>query len=319
MESQAKYVLVGSVVLALMGLIIFAILWLSEARSYRNAQYYDIYFREHTLYGLQVNSDVTMRGIKVGSVLSLNISSQNVENVRVRISVGGGTPVKMDTEAQLNRNLLTGFASIDLRKGTQNSPLLTEIPPGESYPIIPEGKTELEQVADSLPEVFAKVGEITERAGKLLSDENIQSGTRILHNIDRVTASVADHSDDIAKLVERANSLSEKLEKATDSIRSLANKGTEKLDGISNELIAGVSELKGVMSQLNGKSGELVQSIIRSADVVAGQLRSISQNVQTVAETASSTLEGYEQPSRLLSGPNEKALGPGEVGNHGKK
>ena len=108
------------------------------------------------------------------------------------------------------------------------------------------------------------------------------------------------------------------MEKATESIRGLANKGTEKLDGISNELIAGVSELKGVVSQLNTKSGELVQTIIRSADVVAGQLKSISQNVQNVAETASSTLEGYEQPSRLLSGPNEKALGPGES-NHGKK
>ncbi len=318
MESQAKYLFVGSVVIALVAFTVVAVLWLSEARSYRNAEYYDIYFREHTLYGLQMNSDVTMRGIKVGSVMGLSISKENVENVLVRIAVQGGTPVKTDTEAQLNRNLLTGFASIDLRKGTQNAGRLVAVLPGQTYPVIPEGKTELEQVADSLPEVVNHIGEITQRVRLLFSEENLQSTSKIIKNVEKISDSLAASSTDIEQLITKVSTMSEKIEKTSDSIRNFTAKGTERLDGLSSELTQGLQELKGVIQQLNGKSNELVQSIVRSADVVAGELRTISQSVQVATSAASSTLESYEQPARILAGPNERALGPGERVRNGK-
>ena len=317
MESHAKYILVGSIVIGLAVTLVVAVLWLSEAKSYRNAQYYDIYFQEHTLYGLQQNSDVTMRGIKVGTVVSLEIVKGNVEKVRVRIMVPSGTPVKSDSEAQLNRSLLTGFASIDIGKGTQNAPLLEVVPPGETYPVIREGNTQLDQFANSLPELLDKAATLSDRAAALVSDENVESASKILKNVERITAAVADSSEDYKKIMQRAVVLSDKLEKASDAVRNLAAKGSEKIDNLSEAMLSGVNELRAAATEVNAHSGELIQTVIRSANVVAAELRSISQNVQVAADAASSTLETYEQPSRFLSGPSERSLGPGEEKRHG--
>src|SRR5262249_12081003 len=151
----------------------------------------------HSLDGLQINSDVRMKGIKVGSVASLQISKKNIALVKVNIRVDEDTPVKVDTRATIKRNLLTGLATVDLDKSSQESALLTEVKPDEEYPVIPEGRSELDEVAASVPDLIHDASESIKRLNALLSDENVQLVHDIVANVDRVTSAFAKRDKDI--------------------------------------------------------------------------------------------------------------------------
>jgi phospholipid/cholesterol/gamma-HCH transport system substrate-binding protein len=312
MDPKAKYTLVGAVVAVLLVLIVAAILWLSEAGGLRHAKYYTIYFRQHTLSGLQVDSAVTMRGIKVGSVASLEISRRNIERVRVVITLDPDTPIKTNTVAIINRNLLTGFASLDLARGTQDAPPLVEAPPGQDYPIIPEAKNELEQLTDTLPDLLDKVGQIASRFHSLLSDENVTAISETLKNVEQLTASLADNKEKLDSVIRTIETSAEEFAKISKTLDTFANNNDRRLARVSDEFVASLQELRTTIADFHHGSSDLISSLSGTAQLLSQQIGVIAQNVSQTAESISRTFEAYEQPRTLFSGPPRGALGPGE-------
>jgi ABC-type transporter Mla subunit MlaD len=91
-----------------------------------------------------------MLGVSVGRVEAYAVDPRTMNRVRVRIRVSSLTPVTPATEAIVRRNLLTGIARIALTPPAGASPaLLTAVPEGEEFPIIPEGQSDLDQIADA--------------------------------------------------------------------------------------------------------------------------------------------------------------------------
>jgi len=164
MESKANYALVGAIVIALVACLLGAALWISQTTAGQSQSFYTIYFMEHSLSGLQVDSDVTMKGIRIGKVRSFKLSPIDIERVKVVVEVAEDSPIKHDTEAVISRNILTGLASIDLTGGTAGSSFRKGVPTGEKYPIIPEGRTELATIADSLPGLVEDLGKLATEA-----------------------------------------------------------------------------------------------------------------------------------------------------------
>jgi phospholipid/cholesterol/gamma-HCH transport system substrate-binding protein len=144
MEPEAKYTLVGTAVLVLLALVVVAAVWLKSTGGQRNEVPYKIYFAHQSLEGLQIRGDVKMQGIKVGSVTGFRISSRRPGSVEVLIRVDSTAPVRQATGASIERQLVTGIASIRLVNTSEASPLLTEAPPDEPYPVIAEGESESE-------------------------------------------------------------------------------------------------------------------------------------------------------------------------------
>ena len=73
MEPEARYTLVGSVVLVLIVASALAAVWLSRAGVAAEFRFYTIHFEHQSLEGLQVGGDVNMQGIKVGRVDTYSI------------------------------------------------------------------------------------------------------------------------------------------------------------------------------------------------------------------------------------------------------
>jgi hypothetical protein len=115
MEPEAKYTLVGGSVLALLALLIAAVAWLASASRGTDVQRYTIYFQRQSLEGLQVRSDVRMKGIRVGAVTGFSFAPQRPGTVEVVIGIDPATPVKESTRAIVDRNLITGLATIRLQ------------------------------------------------------------------------------------------------------------------------------------------------------------------------------------------------------------
>jgi phospholipid/cholesterol/gamma-HCH transport system substrate-binding protein len=319
MESNAKYTLVGSFVLGAFVLIFLGVLWLSNAGVGEEFKSYTIYFRNQSLSGLQMNSAVTMKGIKVGIVDKLEIAKKNIELVQVIVKLEASAPVKIDTQATISRNLLTGLAFIELVGSHQESPELSLVREGERYPVIPEGKTSLDAVASSLPELMREATEVLGQISALLKQDNIDSISNTLKNAETITGTIANNSQNIDQLISKTTSLVTELEYMSKQLASITRPGDGELAKLNHSLAEGVTELRTQLSILVEKSTKASTEFGNSVRVVTQDVNNASSAIVSAARTFSLTAERLGELRSLLGGPDEKALGPGERLRPGEK
>lgn len=212
MEPNARYTLVGSIIIGLVTACVIAALWLSKSGNDASFTFFAVYFKEHSLAGLQIDGDVTMKGIKIGSVTSVKILPRDIERAKVIIKIDNETPITVDTTAVVRRNLLTGLAGIDLIPGKE-APLLV-VPPGERFPVIGEGKSQLESITNSLPQLLENTNTLVVRATEFFSAENKETFSSILKDVNTLTSSFAG----ISKLVDDIHDLAESLKGKTEDV-----------------------------------------------------------------------------------------------------
>lgn len=186
MDSKVRYKLVGVFILINVFLFIGILTWLIGGTGFEQIDRYIVYFERQSLDGLQKDSLVTMKGIRVGVVEGFVISDENIERVKVLLRLEKGIPVKTDTRAVLRRNLLTGLAKIDLTGGTQSAELLS-VSGNEEYPVIPEEVTQLEKIANEVPDILGKFDHVANRLTMLFSDKNISSLESTLQSLSTLT------------------------------------------------------------------------------------------------------------------------------------
>lgn len=306
MEPHARYTLVGAVTIGLVALSAGGVFWL-RVGSREPTQTYVIIFEKHSLQGLQPDGDVTMRGLPVGHIRKLHLSD-NPEEVRVYVELKEDTPVKTDTRAVVERNLLTGLSTIDLIGSTEDAPRLTpelaQAKGGEGgIPEILEGDAQFRSIREELPKIVKQAKRLVERASKIVSDENVERVGNILESVESLASSFAGDDRGIGDLVKNTETL------ITD-LRDLSRTAEKTLKKISGEPI---SELSSLLRELR----ELTTTIEASTrDLVVTQsnnLGRLSEDLRRAAAALSRTMESFERPRALLSGPAAGELGPGET------
>lgn len=312
MESSAKYSLVGVFVLSFLAALVAAILWLSEATGDRDSKRFVIYIRNHSLAGLQVDSQVTMKGIKVGSVLGFRIPEDNVEQVKVEISVQGDTPVKTDTLAVIKRNLLTGLAWIELKGSTAASPALEGEPPGEDYPVIAEGRTDLDVLADSLPVLMADINEMVNKISGFASPENIENVKGTLANLERVSNTLAENDDHLAKTLRNMDKLSVELLEITEPLKKISSEADGVFVELKDELLETVQSAKSTVQTVDTETKKMSRSFQAGVDVALVDLSKLSKDLSRAARSVSAAMDELSNPRELITGPSAAELGPGE-------
>ncbi|GEM_PF-1311553 len=289
MESEARYVLVGAVVLFLATLGAIGAFWFSYAGDEKSQTLYRIYFKEQSLAGLQVGSIVTMRGIRIGSVSSFKILPDEREGVEVVIAIEPTTPVRTTTKAVIDRNLLTGLAGIDLKSdssGGKEGPMLkdsgalADTPLGKKMFVLEEGKVQFREIADSATDILKSMDETLKEVRLVVSSENRERITSILRHTDTILAGFAKGSDGFAAIPKQV------------------------------EVIA--KELESLVKNTNGAISGIEEQIKRFTESIKFILASTGQSVKSATDRLGSAVEGFEEPDSLLLGPNPKKLGPGE-------
>ena len=124
METRARYALIGLFMLAALVASFGFVYWLENAGGFGERETYRVRFQS-SVSGLLVGSAVLFDGIKVGEVTGLALDSANPAQVTATVAVERGTPIRTDTEINVEFQGLTGGAVVALKGGSPDAPALT--------------------------------------------------------------------------------------------------------------------------------------------------------------------------------------------------
>lgn len=326
MEPEARYTVIGAVVLALAAAAIAGFLWLNSSGRGSDYRFYTVYFDNQSLDGLQVGSSVNMRGITVGRVESYSIEHDNINRVNVLLRVERQTPVRQNTKASITRNFVTGIARVRLTTPSPPGPELTQVAKGERYPVIPEGQSGMDQITDSATRLAASAETTLARVNQLVGPENQQVFAELLVSLrdlargldarlvtlDR-TAEGVDRS--LATFRQSADRISLAVQRLGDSAEPLVQEAGVTLRDAQTalrELTQATRTLAGSLQTLEQDTATLLRRGDAALDIGTLELRATAQELRSSAERIARALDRLQDPRAALLGPGEQQLGPGE-------
>jgi phospholipid/cholesterol/gamma-HCH transport system substrate-binding protein len=276
MEPDVRFTAIGAALLVLLFAALGATVWLTGVGQRADLRHYTIYFERQSLVGLQVGGDVEMRGVQVGRVERFSIARDNINRVQVTIRVAAATPVSTNTEAVVERKILTGLARVSLVTPGAPGPELTAVPPGERYPVIAEGHSQLDQISDV--------------AGQLA-----QQGTRVLASMDDLLN--RQNREEIAATIVGIRAMAEAIRKSA----AAAEKAGLSADATAIQAAQTLRDLSYAAATLE-----------RATESSVNEFRATAQELRATADAVARAAERVDDPRALIFGPSPAQLGPGE-------
>jgi phospholipid/cholesterol/gamma-HCH transport system substrate-binding protein len=313
METRAHYVAVGTFVLAVIFLTFVAVLWLGRAEFGQQAKRYYIFF-SGSVAGLNKGSPVQYNGIPVGRVVDIRVDPTNLEQIQVMVEIDTSiVDIKSDARAFLDANILNGIATIQIRGGTREaSALVPEV--GHKYPVIKAGRSELEEVKASLPELLADLKAAAHGINALLDEQNRQAVAETLRNVQAITGALVQPSTQVNHVVDNANKALVELNSFLENVdHSYTDKG-----GLKDQLSQTLADASRLAKNLN-ESGKQLQLMLQEnrpgirsfTQSTLNQLGDLVTDLQRLAAGATRFISEMERnPTRLLFGERHEGYRP---------
>jgi phospholipid/cholesterol/gamma-HCH transport system substrate-binding protein len=313
MEPEAKYTLVGASAIALVALLTAAIVWLLASGQRDDVQDYTIYFAKQSLEGLEVRSDVRMKGIRVGAVTGFSFSSSRPGTVEVAIGISPKAPVRQSTRAVVDRNLVTGLATIRLVNGDETSARVERTTTGEANPVIAEGSSQLQQFSDTANQLAARADETMRRITALLSPENTAAIGATLVNLQDLTQKAGVAIDHLDRAVDSVGRTSEQARIAAQQLGGDVHRVALRVDDLGTQATTSLREITASAQQLTADLSHLTgasESLLGNGDL---ELRMTGQQLRASAASLGTTARKFNDPRAAVFGPADENLGPGEA------
>lgn len=184
METRARYALIGLFMLAVIGASFAFVYWLENKGGFGERETYRVQF-ESSVSGLLVGSAVLFNGIRVGDVTGIALNPAAPQQVLATISVVKNTPIREDTQVNVEQQGLTGGVAVTLTGGTSTTPLAANggVPTLVAPPGV--GQDWTQSARDAFQQVEA------------ILDENAKPLNQAIENIEVFTDSLARNSDKV--------------------------------------------------------------------------------------------------------------------------
>jgi len=191
METRAPYALIGFFVLAVIGGVFGFVYWLHNTGGLGERTVYGVRI-ENTVSGLLTGAPVLFNGIRVGEVTGLSLDPGNPRQVTATIAVVSTTPVRIDTQAGLEYQGLTGVPVVSLIGGASAARLLSPTP--TEPPILiadpAAGQSMTEAARQALRRIDSVLADNSDPLKSAIANLNTFTGA-LARNSDRVDAILA--------------------------------------------------------------------------------------------------------------------------------
>ena len=313
METEGRYTVVGALVLVVVVLLTLAIVWLTGAADRIAYQTYTIYFKHQSLDGLAVGSPVKMRGIKVGAVASYRFAKGGDEAVSVTARIDEGVPIHQGAAAYIKRNLVTGIATVEINNGPSSSPLLAGVPEGERYPVIAEGRSDIDKVATAVSRLAVNGAQVLERMNTLMSEKNQHAISQTLANLNEITGHLAANKTSLDEAAKGIRDASADIRLAAANVSQAASRIEGSVVGVSKNADATLTEATAAMGKLQLDTSLISERIQQLAETGTLEMTNVSRDVRTSADVITTAGQRLSNPRSILFGPSKQQLGPGET------
>jgi hypothetical protein len=240
MEIRANYIVTGAFTLAVIVGVFGLIFWLhnigggGERISYRVVFY-------GSVSGLRAGGTVLFNGIRVGEVSGLALDTQDPRKVKATISIDHAVPVRADTRVALAFQGLTGLAEVSLTGGAADAaPLVAD---HGAPPTLYAGASAGADVTQAARDVLSRIN------GLVVGNETALRSS--LRNIETVTATLAQNSQRLDKVMAGLENLTGSGDKAGDHPGKAADEA---------------SRIRGNSLALDGKMFSLLSAIYLDSD-----------------------------------------------------
>jgi hypothetical protein len=201
METRANYLLIGAFTLAgFFGLLLF-FLWFGRIQLDRQYAYYDVIFP--TVEGLSNASEVRFSGLPVGQVVDVALDPDGSGQIRVRLEVAAGTPVRTSSVATIESLGVTGVSYVGITSGDAADPLLA-VASDDPIPDITSGRSVLQTISEDAPQILNEILAVSQSVSELLGPVNQESVSQILANLEASSGDLQQALADFSSVTSRS-------------------------------------------------------------------------------------------------------------------
>ncbi|MCD8213916.1 MAG: MlaD family protein [Campylobacter sp.] len=213
MENRNSYTIVGMFFIFCMSAFAIFIWWMTNNDGTK-LEYKNYYIHTSELpSGLKVDSQVKFIGVPAGSVSKIDFVKDNKSAlIEITIKVRDDVPVRKDSLASIEVQAISGVASINISRGTQE---FTK----DERPILNLEQSLLSKLGTNAQSITEQLNQTLAKIDGFFSPENIKHLESILANIDRFTEVLADE-DGISK----ADAIVSNIKKFTDDLNQTDTK-----------------------------------------------------------------------------------------------
>jgi phospholipid/cholesterol/gamma-HCH transport system substrate-binding protein len=293
MERHANFALVGAVSLALLiGALVFAV-WLAEFQFNQKFDLYRIILRG-PVSGLSRGGEVQLNGIKVGDIKNISLDIDDPNRVITDVELDHGTPIRVDTVAQLGSLGITGVKFVQLSPGTPSKPLLRKAS-RDRPPIIISKRSRMEDFVANTTELMKGANNTVNRLNAVLSDSNINT---ISHGFDDAGAVLAELRQRKA-LFAHLEATALELQMMTRSTRLALG---DKDKGALKDMAQSVAELRATLAAARSTVGKLDGPLSELSSTTVPKLNDTLTSVQQAADSFNHlAVELRQDPRGMMS------------------
>ncbi len=312
MENDARYTLIGSIVLAIGLLLAASLVWLMGGASKTDYQYYSVYFHNQSLDGLDVNSAVKLRGVKVGEVADYGFVAGTNEAVRVNIKLNAGTPIHTDSRAFIKRNVVTGIATVEISNPQANSPLLTTIAQGEQYPVITEGRSDLDKVTTDISKMAENGAQLLDKMNLLLSTENRDALSNTLNNLEQLSGQLVAHKQALGDTIQGFKDAAQEIKSTAINFNQTTTHADDQLQLLSRKAVLTLDQTTASMADIQQQSVIISKQLQLLTNTANYQFKQMGRDVREGSDAITATSQRYANPRELLFSAGKAETAPGE-------
>jgi phospholipid/cholesterol/gamma-HCH transport system substrate-binding protein len=307
MNKHVNYTWVGTFVIVFVVILVWLAVWLSSILGDKKYEEYQIYAKAD-ISGLSLSSAVRFSGVKVGSVVDIEIDKRDSQAVVITIEVVEGTPITTSTVSTVQTEGITGVQYVGLESLLAAAPKL-EKKPGQKMAVIPFQPSLFMRLSNAMQLITGQIEKLSTSVQNILSKQNWESITDILSNVDKVTSNLANQSAGINRIVGSTQAILENTEKASTQFPMMVSNAKVALDDLakaSREVKQTTIKVRDVLDVTDGVMRSVSQQILPDVQRFTGTLDQIGDNVSVITD------DMKRNPSVLLRGRKPTEPGPGE-------
>lgn len=307
METRASYLLVGGFVLMLIVAMFGFVLWIAKGQVDKQPASYQTFFKT-TVTGLQVGSVVRYRGILVGEVTKIRVSTKNTQEIEVTFQIKRDTPVDRFSTAVLETQGITGVAFIQIKYDAKaykswravvtNEAVKPGVPEvdvarGAQYPTLDSDSSGFDKILSDLPKMLASIRELADAAKKLFDRDNLESIKTTLASLSSLTKGMSKSGEKIDRLISNIDKAFVQLPPAIADARA----------GIRN-FGAMSASLDKMLKENRRPIRDFAATGLYELSLFITEARELVRNLNRVAKRIE------DDPSRFLFGSGQKGYTP---------